>query len=125
MRVGGCCPPAGLEVGGLRGLVGLELWPPCVPALPPGPSTLRGLSASLWAAPGTRREYCSGPEPKERGGALWAAQAAAGTRLTVRAVARPRWAPRLLGCRSGRRGRVRVPKLFARDPFIGVRFLHR
>nr|XP_019569648.1 PREDICTED: zinc finger protein with KRAB and SCAN domains 8 isoform X1 [Rhinolophus sinicus] len=51
MSVGGCCPPAGSEVGGLGGL---ELWPPSLPALPPGPYTLCSLSSPPRAAPGTR-----------------------------------------------------------------------
>lgn len=62
MSVGGCCPPAGLEVGGLGGL---ELWPPSLPALPPGPYTLCSLSSPPRAAPGTRGEYCSGSGPEE------------------------------------------------------------
>lgn len=62
MSVGGCCPPAGLEVGGL---VGLEVWPPSLPALPPGPYTLCSLSSPPRAEPGTRGEYCSGLGPEE------------------------------------------------------------
>lgn len=124
MSVGGCCPPAGLEVGGL---VGLEVWPPSLPALPPGPYTLCSLSSpprpSLELAVSTVRAW-----GLRKGSALWAAQAAAGdkpesprggpTQVGARAIGT------VSGCCGCRRGRVRVPKLFARKPsFLSLRMV--
>lgn len=127
MRLGRCCASAGLEVRDCRALVPLQLSRGFLPALPPGPSVL--CSPPSPPRPRLQLAVSNGSGSGRRRGALCGqTRPPLGTGLRVWRGARTRGAPRASG-ESGAgppvgAGLGRGPRLCARDPLLGVRFLH-
>lgn len=118
----GVVPPQVWKYRGWRGLARLQLSTRFLPALPqvrpplpvslPHPGQPLELTVSTLGALG-----------RGKGSALWPDQAAAEDRPEGSGEG-PEPRSESLAALAAGAGRVRDPKLFAREPFIGVLFLH-